>query len=249
MNAGEQQSPAETPTVVQTLYVFPHAGGSAGSYVPFSRAFSADMRRIAVQYPGRTDRHDVQDIASIPALADDVYTTIASQTAPGTDVGFFGHSMGGLVAFEVARRFESADQPIAALFLSASPAPGSAGYEYLNQSSDDQLLRMVTDMTGMDAQFIDERFGATILRTLRSYGTITDYRCPPGTTISCPIYAYAAADDTVVSHESVSAWSDFTTSDFALRVLPGNHFYVTHDVQALVEDIQRRIAPSPSIAS
>ncbi|OBH92084.1 thioesterase II family protein [Mycobacterium sp. E2733] len=234
----------ESPTAVHTLYVFPHAGGSAGSYVPFSRAFSADMRRIAVQYPGRTDRHDVPDIASIPALADDVYKMLAPQT--GADVAFFGHSMGGLVAFEVARRFEAAGTPIAALFLSASPAPGSAGYEYLNQSSDEELLKMVTEMTGMDAQFIDERFGATILRTLRSYGTITDYRCPAGTTISSPIYAYAAADDTVVSQESVAAWSDFTTSDFALRVLPGNHFYVTHDVQALVEDMQHRMAPSPA---
>jgi hypothetical protein len=45
------------------------------------------------------------------------------------------------------------------LFLSASAAPGSGGYE-----------NMVTDMTGTDSHFIGERFGETILRTLRNYG-------------------------------------------------------------------------------
>lgn len=247
MNAGSSQSPAESPAVVEALYIFPHAGGSAGAYVPFSRAFSIDMKRIAVQYPGRPDRHDVPDITSIPALADDVYKMLATGNVPHTRVAFFGHSMGGLVAFEVARRFEAAGKPIMALFLSASAAPGSGGYEYLHQSSDDELLKMVTDMTGTDSHFIGERFGETILRTLRNYGAITDYSCPPGTTISCPIYAYAAANDIAIDYESVAAWSEFTTSGFEVRVLPGNHFYITESVAELVADIEDRIGQWGSV--
>jgi surfactin synthase thioesterase subunit len=243
MNPGmPRPGPTGSPTAIQTLYIFPHAGGSARSYLLFSREFSTDMKRVAVQYPGHPDRHDVPDIASIPALADDVYKMLAPRTTPDAHVAFFGHSMGGLVAFEVARKFEAAGQPIAALFLSASAAPGHAGYEYLHQDSDDELLKMVTDMTGTNSQFIGERFGATILRTLRNYGAITEYNCPPGTTVSCPIYAYAAADDTAVNYESVLAWSAFTTSDFAVRVLPGSHFYITEEVRELVEDIEHRLA-------
>jgi len=153
--------------------------------------------------------------------------------------------MGGLVAFEVARKLEAAGRPIAALFVSASSAPGHIGYEYL-QGSDDDLLKMVTDLTGTDAQFIGEQFGAKVLRTLRNYGAITDYSCPPGTTLSCPIYAYAAAEDGAISYESVLAWSGFTTSEFAVRVLPGDHFYVTEDVRELVKDVEQRISQSGS---
>ncbi|MDT5051919.1 MAG: hypothetical protein QOF66_285, partial [Mycobacterium sp.] len=58
----------------------------------------------------------------------------------------------------------------------------------------------------------------------------------------CPIYAYAAADDAAVNYDSVLAWSDFTTSEFAVRVVPGEHFYVAEDVRELVEDIGHRIA-------
>lgn len=227
---------------LDTLYIFPHAGGSAGSYAPFARAFSIDIKRVAVQYPGRTGQHDVPDIASVPALADDICKMLTPANAPDARIAFFGHSMGGLVAFEVARKFEEMGKSIAALFISASPAPGHGGYQHLHQSSDEDLLKMVTEMTGASAQFLGERFGATILRTLRNYGAITEYKCPPGTTVSCPIYAYAAADDNIINYDSVAAWAAFTASEFAVSVVAGGHFYVTEDARELVENIEQRIA-------
>jgi surfactin synthase thioesterase subunit len=242
MNTGVPQSPVRPRSPVEKLYIFPHAGGSAASYVPFSRAFSIDIKRIAVQYPGRADRRDMPAMASIPALADDIYKILAPTHESDARVAFFGHSMGGLVAFEVARKFESAGKPIAALFVSASAAPGRIGYEYIREGSDDELLKIVTEMTGTDSEFIGERFGETILRTLRSYGTITDYSCPPGTTVSCPIYAYAAADDAIVNYDSVLAWSNFTTSEFAIRIVAGEHFYITENVDEIVQDIESRIS-------
>jgi surfactin synthase thioesterase subunit len=232
-------SPASLDAV-RALYIFPHAGGSASAYAPFARAFSLDIKRIAVQYPGRTDRHDVPDIESIPALAADVHAMLSAQNVTEAPVAFFGHSMGGLIAFEVARKFEESGTPIAALFLSASAAPGHGGYEQL-QGSDSDLLNLVKEMTGSGNQLIDGRFGETVLRTLRNYGAITGYSCPPGTTLACPIYAYAAADDNAVSYESVAAWSEFTTSEFAVKVVSGDHFYVTEKVDELVGDIEHKM--------
>jgi surfactin synthase thioesterase subunit len=235
--------PVEAQNAVQALYICPHAGGSARSYAPFARAFSStDLKRVAVQYPGRTGEHDVPDIESIPALADDIYEMLAPTIAPDARFAFFGHSMGGLIAFELARKFDAVGRPVAALFISASPAPGHSGYQHLQQSSDDDLLKIVTEMTGTNAEFLGEQFGASILRTLRNYGAITEYQCPPGTTVSCPIFAYAASDDAVINRESVAAWSQFTTSKFAEVVVAGDHFYVTRDVREVVEDIETRIA-------
>jgi surfactin synthase thioesterase subunit len=241
MNDGPPSSETGPRAGVQTLFIFPHAGGSASAYKPFARAFSMDAKRIAVQYPGRADRHDVPDLTSLSALADDIYAMLAPQI-PEAPVAFFGHSMGGSIAFDIAHRLEEAGKPIAALFVSASPAPGHAGYEHLHQGSDDELLKMVATMTGTDAEFVGGQFGATVLKTLRNYGAITSYSCPPGTTVSCPIYAYAAADDAAVTYESMSAWSDFTTADFAIRTVAGNHFYITEHVREVVADIEHRIS-------
>ena len=109
----------------------------------------------------------------------DVHTMLAKQKVTETPVAFFGHSMGGLIAFEVARKFEEAGAPVAALFLSASPAPGHGGYEEL-QGSDSELLDMVNQMTGSGGQLIEGKFGETVLRTLRNYGAITKYTVPAG---------------------------------------------------------------------
>ena len=98
--------------------------------------------------------------------------------------------MGALVAFEVARRFEAAGSPIAALFVSASAAPGRIGDEYIPDIYRG-LLDAVSEMTGAKREFLEnEEFAAKILPTLRGLKAISHYECPPGATVSCPIFAF-----------------------------------------------------------
>jgi surfactin synthase thioesterase subunit len=227
-----------------TLYIFPHAGGSASYYVPFARQFSTDIKRIAVQYPGRKGTHDLASFTSVPDLADGVCEKLPLPDAldgPG-GVAFFGHSMGGLVAFEVARRFEEAGRAIDALFVSAIAAPGRVGYDYIPES-DRGLLDAVAEMTGANREFLEnEEFAAKILPTLRGLKAIANYECPPDATVSCPIFAFIGDDDEVATEEKVSPWAQRTTSEFALRVFPGHHFYLNDHLPELVHDIEGRIS-------
>lgn len=240
MHEGMTVDPRRTPGV-GTLFIFPHAGGSARDYVHFSRTFRSATKRVAVQYPGRAGRHDVTDVSSLSELSGDIYTMLKPKI-PDTEVYFFGHSMGGLIAFDIAHRLQRDGRTPAAVFVSASPAPGHGGYEYLHQGTDDELLGMVAAMAGTDTDFLGGAFGSTVLKTLRNYGAITSYACPAGTTVSCPIYAYAATDDTAVAYDSIAAWGQFTTGEFAIRTVPGGHFYVTEDSADLVADIEMRMA-------
>jgi surfactin synthase thioesterase subunit len=224
------------------LYIFPHAGGSAQYYVPFARAFSGDIKRIAVQYPGRRGAHDLASFKSIPDLADGVCRMLSPQDKPDGPVAFFGHSMGGLVAFEVARRFEAAGNRIAALFVSACAAPGRSGYDYIPES-DRGLLSAVSEMTGANPEFLEnEEFAARILPTLRGFKAITNYECPPDATVSCPIHAFLGDDDEVATHEKVLPWSQRTTSEFTLREFPGHHFYLNDHLADLVSDVEGKIS-------
>jgi surfactin synthase thioesterase subunit len=220
-----------------TIYIFPHAGGSAEFYVPFAKAFSSDIKRTAVRYPGRAGTHDLGSFTSISDLADKVCRMLAPP-GPADTVAFFGHSMGGLLAFEVARRFEEAGSPIAALFLSACAAPGWVGYEHIPES-DRGLLDAVSQMTGVNPEFLEnEEFAANILPTLRGLKAISKYDCPPDATVSCPIFAFLGADDEVATHEKMAHWSERTTAEFSLRVFPGHHFYLTDHTVELVGDIE-----------
>jgi surfactin synthase thioesterase subunit len=222
-----------------TLYIFPHAGGSARFYVPFAKTFTTDIRRVAVQYPGKGGTHDLTAFTSISDLADEVCKKL-----PTTDgkVAFFGHSMGALVAFEVARRFEGSGHGIGALFVSACAAPGRSGYDYIPES-DRGLLDAVTEMTGVNPEFLEnEQFAAKILPTLRGFKAITKYECAPEAMLSCPIFAYYADDDEVATLDKVMPWARRTTSEFAIREFAGHHFYLTEHLPELVRDIEDKIS-------
>lgn len=222
------------------LYIFPHAGGSARYYAPFARTFSSDIKRVAVQYPGRRGTHDLGSFTSIPDLADQVIRMLPLDQSGG-EVAFFGHSMGALLAFEVAHRLEAAANPIAALFVSACAAPGLAGFEHVSES-DRGLLNAVSEMTGANPEFMDEEFAAKILPTLRGLKAIANFECPPDAIVSCPIFAFLGDDDEVATCEKVLPWSQRTTSEFAYRVFPGHHFYINDHLQELVHDVEDRIS-------
>ncbi len=224
-----------------TLYIFPHAGGSAQYYVPFAKAFTSDVKRIAVQYPGRRGNHDLGSFTSISDLADGVCQMLSPLDQSGGRVAFFGHSMGALLAFEVARRFEAAGNPVATLFVSACAAPGRIGYEYIPES-DRGLLNAVSEMTGVNPEFLEnEEFAAKILPTLRGLKAISRYECPPDATVSYPIYAFLGDDDDVATYEKVVPWSQRTTSEFTVRVFTGHHFYLNDHLPELVSDVEGKI--------
>jgi surfactin synthase thioesterase subunit len=236
----DRSSSDDEKPVAPTLYIFPHAGGSAKFFVPFAKAFAGDIKRIAVQYPARGDRPGLTELTSIPALADEIFAMMAPSPHADGRVAFFGHSMGGLLAFEVALRFQSAGHPIAALFVSSCAAPGHIRYKEL-QGSDNDILNLVAQTTGTNPELLaNDKFAASLLPTLQSVRAVAGYDRAPEVTVSCPIYAFVGDDDIVVAPENITAWSERTTSEFDLRVFPGDHFYLNNHLPELVGDIEQR---------
>lgn len=112
------------PEAAERLVCFPHAGGSASFYLPVSTALSPAVDVLGVQYPGRQDRRHEPGVTSVADLADSITRALADWG--DRPLTFFGHSMGAVVAFEVARRMEGAGGGPVRLFASGGgrrPAP------------------------------------------------------------------------------------------------------------------------------
>jgi surfactin synthase thioesterase subunit len=223
------------------LFIFPHAGGSADFYVPFARAFGRGLKCVAVQYPGKKAGKDLSQYVGITELADKLAKMLKPEETPGNEIAFFGHSMGSLLSFELALRFEQAANPISGLFVSASPAPGLLRRVAPVQGSDQQLLALVSQVTGVNPEFLnDEQFAATILPTLRGLKAVAAYESPAEAKVSCPIHALMADDDELATDELMSPWAQRTTSDFDLTVFPGGHFYINDNLPALAQWVEQR---------
>jgi pyochelin biosynthetic protein PchC len=216
---------------------FPHAGGSATYFFPFSQAMPPSVEVLAVQYPGRQDRRAEPCVEDLHELADLAY----AELRPWVDrpLVLFGHSMGASVAFEVARRMERDGVRPVAVFASGRRAPSRWRDERGHQLSDNELIADLKRLAGTDSRmFGEEEVLRMILPSLRSdYKAAETYRLRSGPPLDTPVTALTGADDPQVTIEEAGAWGEHTAAGFTLRVFPGGHFFLNDHSEAIVQEI------------
>lgn len=220
------------------LICFPHAGGSASFYLPVSAALSPAIDVVGIQYPGRQDRRREPPIDDIAPLADQIHAVLPRSDRPVT---LFGHSMGAIVAFEVARRLEADGRPVTRLFASGRRAPSRHRDETVHQRDDAGILEEIRRLNGTDSALIedDELMRAALPALRADYRAIETYRGDPGATVSCPVTALVGDADPKVTGDEARAWAGHTTGGFDIRVFSGGHFYLVDRAGDVVEILRR----------
>jgi pyochelin biosynthetic protein PchC len=209
------------------LVCFPHAGGSAAYYFPLSRMLTPGIEVLAVQYPGRQDRRREECIDDIPDLADRIFDALSTWT--DRPLAFFGHSMGAILAFEVARRQQlrtgTAPQW---LFLSGRRAPSRHRDDKVHLRDDAGLLAEIRMMGGTDPRVFDdpEIVSAILPMTRADLKAVETHVYTPGPALDCPVTALVGDRDPKTTVDEAAAWAGQAAGEFELRVFPGGHFYL-----------------------
>jgi surfactin synthase thioesterase subunit len=229
------------------LICLPHAGGSASFYLPVSRALAPALDVLAVQYPGRQNRRREPCIDHVPSLARGVYTALGD--VADRPLALFGHSMGAIVAFEVARilEHEHGVRPVR-LFASGRRAPSVFREESVHLRDDEGLLAEVRSLSGTDLSILgDKEMLRLVLPAIRSdYRAAETYRYQPGPPLSCPITVFAADADPKATLDEARAWCEHTTGSFDFRAFPGGHFFLTQYQSQLLEIISSQLSSASS---
>ncbi|MFG2977940.1 thioesterase II family protein [Streptomyces sp. NPDC048331] len=225
------------------LVCFPHAGGAANFYLPFSRQLSPTVETLAVQYPGRHDRLAEPPARSLAELADGVVAELADVEEDGCGpLVLFGHSMGAVVAFEVARRLER--DPLA-LIVSACRAPSRLRAGSVHLRDDGGVLAELRRLGGTAGDLLgNEELLKMFLPTVRAdYAALAAYTEPEPVTppLACPITVMAGDSDPVVPVDEALAWAQFTTGGFTSEIFPGGHFYLTSCADQVTESVLRTV--------
>jgi surfactin synthase thioesterase subunit len=223
------------------LICFPYAGGAASYYFPLARALAPGLEVYAVQYPGRQDRRREPCFEGIAPLADAVAD--AMDGLLDRPFAFFGHSMGAVVAFEVALRLRARLDPgPVRLFASGRRAPSALRTETVHRRDDDGLIAELIRLGGTDRRSMqDEDIRAMTLPPVRAdYAAIETYRLAPGTPrLECPITVLSGSSDPHTTPAELAAWAEHTTDEPEFHEFPGGHFFLDAErtrLAALIRD-------------
>jgi surfactin synthase thioesterase subunit len=209
------------------LVCFPHAGGSASYYFPMSKSLTPGIETLALQYPGRQDRRKEGCIDDISTLADRAFDALRSWDS--RPLAFFGHSMGSILAFEVALRFQdTTDRCPVRLFASGYPAPSRLRGGSIHLRDDAGIAAELLSMGGTDTRWLEDAdLMASVMPAIRAdYKAIETHSGKSDSMLDCPITMLVGDSDPETTVAEASAWREHTTGEFDLCVFPGGHFYL-----------------------
>jgi surfactin synthase thioesterase subunit len=224
------------------LFCFPYGGGNPAFYQNWEVYLSDYFQICPVQLPGRGIRFSEPSYTDIRALVRDIVAAI--QPYLSNRFSFFGHSMGALVSFEVARLLQSKSLSLPEnVFVSGYHAPHipDPGRK-IHHLPDDEFLDGIADMNGLPDELVQNReFLSVFLPALRADFTMCEtYKYQSGEKLKSSIVALGGSDDPEAREEHLRKWQEQTIREFSLHILDGDHFYIHRKEMEIIQIIKNQ---------
>jgi pyochelin biosynthetic protein PchC len=226
------QIPFAAANATGRLAVFHHAGGSSMSFVKLARALTGPLEVCLSEMPGRATRHGEPVVHSIAELSRAYAKALAKDSKP---LQLYGHSLGGLVAFETALALEDLGVEVERLVVSCVRPPSALhGPENLralpsNQWTDPLLLKELESYGGLPDALRSGPGREYFLPLFRhDFRLVQDYQ-PTRIQVNSPFFALAGSRDEAVPAAEVEGWRAHAANSFTFRTVPGGHFFVLED--------------------
>jgi medium-chain acyl-[acyl-carrier-protein] hydrolase len=218
------------------VFCFPYAGAGPYIFAPWANAFPDGVEICAIQLPGRAARIREQPFTALGPLVD----AIGEQIAPSLRTPFIllGHSLGALIAFEVARhvRRRFGSNP-AQLIVCACRAPHLPHPQpILHDLPEEQFIEALRHLNGTPEELLQQpgviKLIAPALRADLAVFETYEYR--NDAPLACPIRAFGGLGDVRTAADELRLWRQHTTGPFTAQCVPGGHFFIHQSGNLLV---------------
>lgn len=228
-----------------TLFCFPHAGASAHVYAQWQRLLPQWMTVRPIELPGRGERSRESLIEDFSVLIRKLTDELFEAACATRRYALFGHSLGGLIAFELAYALTERGAPApAALFVSGVSGPiekdQREAKEFPEPPTDAQLMERLRRLNGMPTALLENaELMEMVLPVLSAdYHLYASYRRPQRAPLNCPIYAFGGTHDPIVSSAALQTWECETTAQFSTEMFDGDHFFIRDHETVLLQRLE-----------
>jgi medium-chain acyl-[acyl-carrier-protein] hydrolase len=245
--------PVPRPDSALRLICVPYAGGGVTAFHGWAEKLPGYIEAWLLRLPGRETRLRERPYTDLPALV----RAAAPVCADRLDRPFalFGHSLGAIVAFELARqmRRDHARIPLH-LAVSARPAPYlSVHHRAVHQLPDDEFLTVLDQRFKAIPPVIrdDPEMRALYLPILRADMTMLEtYRYREEAPLECSVSAFGGAQDAEAGFEELMSWRSLCRGPFTATTFPGGHFFIQPQrdavLLALARELSQVLIPGPT---
>lgn len=239
--------PGRAP-VRSRLFCLPYAGGAASVFRLWPAALPPTVEVWALQLPGRGSRFREAPCSSLSAMVERIADALRGEL--DLPYALFGHSMGAVVAFELARELRRRRAPGPRLLVvSGHQAPQlpdpDPPFSHLDDAA---FLREVQERyDGIPPEVAAEaELLELLLPVLRAdVKALEAYAFAPGEPLDCAFSCFGGETDRHVTRADLEAWGEHSVAGARVRTFAGGHFFVESardDVlRALSADLQERV--------
>lgn len=226
------------------MFCFPYAGGGASAYRGWGASLPQEIEVCPVQLPGREGRLREPPFTG----SEEMITAIADALTPWLDLPFvfFGHSMGGMIGFELTRELRRRGRTLPLhLFVSGRRAPQlPARDEPIHDLPEPEFIERLRELDGTPEEVLQHaELMKLLIPLLRADFAVNEtYVYAEEPPIDIGISAFGGLSDVDVSRDDVEAWSVQTRGRFRMRMMPGGHFFLHTQKDLILESVARDLA-------
>ena len=218
------------------LFCFPYAGGSVAIYSEWIKKIGDDTELVAIQLPGRSERMFEDRVDNMDKLVDILYKQMSSTLHE--PFAFFGHSMGGLIAYALEKKIEQFSSYKAEYIVISATKPLPSSIKVKKHTlSDEDLTQVLREHKASPEEVLNSKeMMEMILPTVRAdYKLIETYNMPSSSSLESKLVIFNCEED--IEKDTIYEWQKYFKSDLVYKTFDGGHFFIHSQVDKIIKEL------------
>jgi len=227
------------------IIALPFSGGNIYSYDVFRKNISDNFDWITYELPGRGNRISEDFLLDVNSVVDDILEKMSSTIGKFNYV-IYGHSLGALLGYELAKKIETLNLPAPLfLFFTGRGSPAISDRERITDLPEEQFWTRVSEMGGTSSAILESEelklFLAPILRSDFKISENYSYK-QMSKPLSTPVFIGIGNEELIgdekIKWEHLLKWQETTSKDFSVDFYKGDHFFIFKHSNQIIKKIE-----------